>query len=68
MPFNNFSRRTLLKAGAASLATAALPFGFARAATPVVLGIVYVGPKDDFGWNQAHAVAIENLKKVPNVK
>ncbi len=67
MPFNNFSRRTLLKAGAASLATAALPFGFARAATPVVLGIVYVGPKDDFGWNQAHAVSVGTLKALPGI-
>ena len=67
MPFNNFSRRTLLKAGAASLATAALPLGFARAATPVVLGIVYVGPKDDFGWNQAHAVSVGTLKALPGI-
>jgi basic membrane protein A and related proteins len=22
---------------------------------PMVLGFIYVGPKDDFGWNQAHA-------------
>src|ERR1700712_4416572 len=67
MPFNNFSRRTLLKAGAASLATAALPFGIARAQTAVVLGIVYVGPKDDFGWNQAHAVSVGTLKAVPGI-
>src|ERR1700712_2311652 len=67
MPFNNFSRRTLLKAGAASLATAALPFGIARAETAVVLGIVYVGPKDDFGWNQAHAVSVGTLKAIPGI-
>ena len=67
MPFNNFSRRTLLKAGAASLATAALPFGIARADTAVVLGIVYVGPKDDFGWNQAHATSVATLKSLPGI-
>ena len=67
MPFNNFSRRTLLKAGAATLATAALPFGIARAQTAVVLGIVYVGPKDDFGWNQAHAVSVGTLKALPGI-
>ena len=67
MPFNNFSRRGLLKAGAASLAAAALPFGVARADTAVILGIVYVGPKDDFGWNQAHATSVATLKSLPGI-
>jgi simple sugar transport system substrate-binding protein len=67
MPFNNLSRRTLLKAGAATFATAALPFGLARAQTAVILGVVYVGPKDDFGWNQAHAVSVETLKSLPGI-
>ena len=56
---STLTRRSLLKAGAAGLAAAALPFGVARAQAPIVLGIVYVGPRDDFGWNQAHAVAVE---------
>src|SRR6195952_1913192 len=67
MPFNNFSRRTLLKAGAASLATAALPFGIARAQSALTIGIVYVGAKDDFGWNQAHAVSVATLKALPGI-
>lgn len=65
----SISRRTLIKAGAAGIAGAAMPFGFtgtARAAD-VTLGAVYVGPRDDFGWNQAHAVAMEILKGVDNV-
>lgn len=61
------SRRSLLKAGAAGLAASALPLGFARAQTQIVLGAVYVGPRDDFGWNQAHAVAMDILKQVPGV-
>ncbi|MFN3549033.1 MAG: BMP family ABC transporter substrate-binding protein [Mesorhizobium sp.] len=61
------SRRSLLKAGAAGLAASALPLGFARAQNPIVLGAVYVGPRDDFGWNQAHAVAMDILKQVPGV-
>ena len=63
------SRRTLLKAGAAGLASAALPFGAmrAQAAGKVILGAVYVGAKDDFGWNQGHAVAMELLKAVEGV-
>jgi len=61
------SRRTLLKTGAAGLAAAALPFRLARAESPVVLGAVYVGPRDDFGWNQAHAVAMDVLKQVSGI-
>ena len=37
-------------------------------AKDVVVGLVYVGPRDDFGWNQAHAVAAKALKAVPGVK
>ena len=71
MSFQGVTRRTLLKAGAAGLASTALPFGAIRqaaAAGEVIVGVVYVGPRDDFGWNQAHAVSIELLKQVPNVK
>lgn len=67
MTFSSISRRSLLRVGAAGLAAAALPFGMARAQTSVVLGIVYVGPKDDFGWNQAHAVSVESLKALPGI-
>ncbi len=71
MSLEGISRRSLLKAGIAGLATTALPLGAlrpARAAGDVVLGAVYVGPRDDYGWNQAHAVAMEILKSVANVK
>ena len=61
------TRRSLLKAGAAGIAATALPFGAARAQAPIVLGAVYVGPRDDFGWNQAHAVAMDILKQVPGI-
>src|SRR5687767_1746700 len=67
MLINGISRRSLLKAGAAGLAASALPFGIAKAQTNVILGIVYVGPKDDFGWNQAHAVSVETLKALPGI-
>ncbi|MFI5409456.1 BMP family ABC transporter substrate-binding protein [Kaistia sp. UC242_56] len=64
---SSLTRRSLFKAGAAGAALAALPFGVARAANPIVIGAVYVGPRDDFGWNQAHAVAMDILKQVPGV-
>jgi hypothetical protein len=34
----------------------------------LTVGVVYVGARDDFGWNQAHAVAIKSLAEVPGVK
>ena len=52
--------------GAFGLAAGVLPIRPALAA-PLTIGIVYVGPRDDFGWNQAHAVAAEALKAIPDV-
>jgi simple sugar transport system substrate-binding protein len=64
------SRRQLLQRGAAlgalGLVSGVMSIRPARAG-PLTIGIVYVGPRDDFGWNQAHAVAAEALKKVPDV-
>src|SRR5664279_951738 len=41
----------------------------ARAAdTPLTVGFVYVGPKDDYGYNQAHAQGAKALASVPGVK
>jgi simple sugar transport system substrate-binding protein len=64
------SRRNLLKTATFGAAGAAFGLGpIQRAfAADLTVGIVYVGARDDFGWNQAHAVAIEALKKVPGVK
>jgi basic membrane protein A len=39
----------------------------AQAATPLTIGMIYVGPRDDYGWNQAHAVAAAALKSLPDV-
>jgi basic membrane protein A len=64
------SRRALLRTGAVGCAGALLglnPWRTARAAD-LTVGVVYVGARDDFGWNQAHAVAIKALKEVPGVK
>lgn len=67
MILSSLSRRSLLKAGTAALAASVLPMRMARAQTPVVIGALYVGPRDDFGWNQAHASAIDVLRGVPGV-
>lgn len=34
----------------------------------VAIGFIYVGPKDDYGYNQAHAAGAAAVKKMPNVK
>src|SRR5580698_6941494 len=71
MSVTGFSRRTLLKSAALGVAGAAFDLGAlnrALAAADLTVGIVYVGARDDFGWNQAHAVAIKSLKEVPGVK
>ncbi len=69
MTGNSINRRQLMQ-GAASLGAAGVLGASASPAfaADVTLGIVYVGPRDDFGWNQAHSAAIKALKLVPGVK
>ena len=62
MALLTFDRRTFLKASAASMVAAGSGARLAHAAEKPIIGIVYVGPRDDFGWNQAHAVAAKALK------
>src|SRR5271155_373744 len=66
MSFLILDRRSFLKASAASLVASGSGARLAHAAD-VKIGIVYVGPRDDFGWNQAHAVAAQVLKTLPGV-
>ncbi|NEQ95935.1 MAG: BMP family ABC transporter substrate-binding protein [Cyanothece sp. SIO2G6] len=42
--------------------------GSANAAEEVVVGFIYVGPKDDFGYNQAHAEGAAAMAQVPGIK
>jgi basic membrane protein A len=63
-------RRDLIRAmAAAGVASAVGPglLGRARAADKVVVGVIYVGPKDDYGYNQAQAQAAAAIKKLPGV-
>jgi len=59
-------RRALLgsAAGAAAFGLA----GRASAQKPMVIGFIYVGPRDDYGYNQAHAEAAAVVKKMAGVK
>lgn len=69
MTSNLFSRRGLLKGGLAltgSTALGALP-GAALASSALTVGFIYVGPKDDFGYNQAHAEGAAAVKEMSGV-
>jgi simple sugar transport system substrate-binding protein len=64
---HSLTRRTFLGGAAAS------PFvlsglGRPARAADITVGIVYVGSRADYGWNQAHAVAAKALKDIPGVK
>ena len=63
-------RRQLLAGGALAGASLALPGALrnALAQTPIVVGVIYVGPRGDFGYNQAQAAAAAMIKKLPGVK
>ena len=41
---------------------------YASAADKVTMGFIYVGPKDDYGYNQAHAEGAAGVQKLPWVK
>ena len=65
-----FDRRRLLLSSTAGLAAVATP-GLLRPrralASEVVVGFIYVGPKDDYGYNQAHAEGAAAIKSMPGV-
>lgn len=42
--------------------------GSTGAVKPITMGFIYVGPKDDYGYNQAHALGKEGVSKLPWVK
>jgi basic membrane protein A and related proteins len=64
------TRRRLLAGSALAGASLALPGALrgAFAQSPLTVGIIYVGPRDDFGYNQAHAEAAALLKVMPGIK
>ncbi len=59
-------RRILGSAAATALVAAARPL---RAAPkPITIGFIYVGPRDDYGYNQAHAEGAAAIKSMPGIK
>ncbi|MEP0962012.1 MAG: BMP family ABC transporter substrate-binding protein [Roseobacter sp.] len=68
MSFSSLSRRGFLKRTAAVAGAASFPhLGYASSDGPLNVGFIYVGPKDDFGYNQAHAEGAAAVKAMEGV-
>jgi simple sugar transport system substrate-binding protein len=61
-------RRDFIKQAGALALGSMLPFEYAFAADKLTIGVIYVGSKGDYGYNQAQAQATAVIKKLPNVK
>ena len=62
----DLSRRRALAQLSALGAAPFAPLAFAQA--PITVGFIYVGAKDDYGYNQAHAEAVAEMRKLSGVK
>jgi basic membrane protein A and related proteins len=68
-PMHDLSRRHFLKGAAAltgATALTGLPLA-AQAQAGLTVGFIYVGPRDDFGYNQAHAEGAAAVKAMAGV-
>ncbi|MDM0038939.1 BMP family ABC transporter substrate-binding protein [Variovorax sp. J22G21] len=67
---SQINRRDSLKSIAALGAATTLGgwSALANAQKPLTVGVIYVGPRDDYGYNQAHAQAAAEIKKLPGIK
>jgi basic membrane protein A and related proteins len=64
------SRRAWLRnVGMAGAGIATAGYGeLVFAQKPLTIGFIYVGPRDDYGYNQAHAENVALVKKMPGIK
>lgn len=70
MTIKSLSRRGILRGGAAlagASALGALPSLSTAGSHGLTVGFIYVGPKDDFGYNQAHAEGAAAVKEMEGV-
>jgi basic membrane protein A len=68
---SSISRRSMLvgaanAVGAGSLLLSTRVFG--QAVKPITVGFIYAATRNDYGWNQAHAVAARRIAALPGVK
>ncbi len=70
MSLDSRNRRSWLKAVGATGAGVAMAgwSDLVLAQKPITIGMIYVGPKDDFGYNQSHYEAASEIKKMAGVK
>jgi len=63
-------RKALLTLGGTAAAATMMSFTgrFALAADNLTVGVIYVGPRNDFGYNQSQAQAAMAVKKMPGIK
>jgi simple sugar transport system substrate-binding protein len=62
-------RHFLQSLGATGLISASgLPLGVLAADAGLTVGVIYVGSRNDFGYNQAQAQAAAKIKKMPGIK
>ena len=67
MSAHGSNRRDVLKALGAAGGALAWPT-LASAQSPITVGFIYVGPKDDYGYNQAQAESVAEVRKWAGVK
>jgi len=68
MEWDTANRREWIKTvGAISAGTLGWA-GTANAQKPLTVGFIYVGARDDYGYNQSHADAAAMVKKMPGIK
>ncbi len=70
MTLGSTNRRGVIKTlGALGAAAGSMGWtGLASAQKPLTVGFIYVGPRDDYGYNQSHAEAATLVKKMPGMK
>ena len=64
------TRRALVKGAGVGLAAGSIGgvMPANAAAKAVTIGFIYVGPKDDYGYNQSHAEGAAAIKAMPGIK
>ncbi len=62
------SRRNFIKDASLLALASMVPFKSVFAAGNTTVGVIYVGARGDYGYNQAQASAAAIIKKMPNVK
>lgn len=67
LPMNRRKFLTATAAGAFAATVTGLTASRSLAQNALTIGFIYVGPKDDYGYNQAHAEGAAVVKAIPGV-